>query len=108
VLTILVEAGGTSPTLGSTLGFVVGAVINYVLNRRITFSRAEGHFKTAPRFAAVATLGAMLNMAIMYVLTEFADWHYLFCQATATAIVLVFGFLANRFWTFGQEVAKGP
>jgi putative flippase GtrA len=106
VLAALVETSTASATLASACGFVVGALVNYGLNFHITFSHARGHLEAAPRFAAVAAVGAMLNIAIMYVLTESAGWYYLVCQIVATGAVLIVGFLLNRFWTFGREVTR--
>jgi putative flippase GtrA len=99
VLIALVQGGGSGPVLASTLGAMVGALVNYVLNRRLTFASDRPHREALPRFMTVAAAGFVLNAVIMKILT---DWplHYVFAQVVATIAVLVFNFLANRWWTF--------
>jgi putative flippase GtrA len=104
--TLLALAGqfpqATSPlwiTAFSTLGAVIGAGTNYLLNWRWTFPVKHPHRRTAPRFAAVAGLGVSINAAIVAVLTAM---HIPLApaQLTATATVLGTGYLLNREWTF--------
>ena len=103
VLILLVERLGVSPTLASACGFVVGAVINYLLNYHVTFASRQSHLQTLPRFMTIAFAGALLNTGIMAVGNGTLGWNYLVAQVIATGCVLVFGFLANRMWTFATR-----
>lgn len=92
----------TSPmwiTAFSTLGAVIGAGTNYLLNRRWTFPVKYPHRRTAPRFAAVAGLGLTINASIVAALTAL-QIPLAPAQLTATATVLGTGYLLNREWTF--------
>ncbi len=99
-LVLLVEALRTSPIVGTTIGFVCGAVVNYLLNRRFTFASARNHQTALPQFLCVAALGAGLNYVAVATLTSWPGVHYLVAQAIATCFVLLWNFLANRYWTF--------
>jgi len=89
------------PVVPATLaGFVVGALVNYVLARHFAFESSRPHRTALPRFAAVATVGAAINTVIVGSLFA-AGLHYLVAQVAATAIVLAWNFLANKYWTFG-------
>lgn len=101
VLVVLAELLATPPVLASAAGFVVGGVISYWLNYGHVFRSEQDHLPTAAKFLAVATVGLCLNSAIMWILAERIGLHYLLAQVTATALVMVWSFGANRYWTFG-------
>lgn len=99
-LIALVEGGGIAPVIATLWGFLAGAGVSYVLNRRYTFRSDRPHRSAAPRFLAVAIGGFILNGLVMWVLNEHWGVQYLITQVIATAIVLFWTFSANRWWTF--------
>jgi putative flippase GtrA len=99
-LIMLVQGGVAMPVVGSTVGAVAGALVNYLLNYHFTFRSTRAHAHAAPRFAAVAAAGIVLNTAVFALLLAEVGTHYLVAQVVATLVVLVFGYLANRRWTF--------
>ncbi len=103
VLILLVQLLHVAPVLATTLGFVVGALINYALNYRITFKSNKKHREAMTKFLVVAGLGAVANGAIMSLGVNTFDVHYLIIQLLATCIVLVFNFMANKYWTFSDN-----
>jgi putative flippase GtrA len=100
VLTALVELAGNPVVLATTLGFGVGALVNYLLNRRFTFASAARHAVALPKFLLIAAAGAVLNAAIVAWLLGHVPVHYLVIQLAATGIVLLWNFAANALWTF--------
>jgi putative flippase GtrA len=102
VLTLLVELAGVPVLTATTAGFVTGAVVNYALNRKFTFSSTASHAAALPKFMTIAAAGAVLNGFIVALLTEAAGLHYLLAQVVATGMVLVLNFAANHFWTFRE------
>ena len=100
VLVALAELLATPPVLASAAGFIVGGIISYALNYGHVFRSEKEHLPTAAKFLAVATVGLCLNSAIMWLLAERIGLHYLPAQVTATALVMVWSFGANRYWTF--------
>ena len=102
-LWLLHERFGTGLIVATTTGYLVGAVVNYVLNRRFTFAQSKAGLEAEPRFATVVLLGMALNAGIMALLARVApDVDYLLRQCLATGTVLVFNFVLNRAWTFRQ------
>jgi putative flippase GtrA len=99
-LIMLVQGGVVTPVVGTTMGAVAGALVNYLLNYHFTFRSRRAHAHAAPRFAAVAAAGIVLNTAVFALLLGGVGAHYLVAQVVATLVVLVFGYLANRRWTF--------
>ena len=102
-LILLVQIGHTNPVFATTIGFIVGALINYVLNYRITFNSNKRHREALTKFFSVASLGAVINATIMTAGINLFDIHYLVIQVVATCIVLVLNFTANKYWTFAEK-----
>src|SRR5258708_6100530 len=82
------------------LGFVVGAVNGFLLNRRWTFAGHVGDSLTPVRWGIVQGCGLALNEGLLFVFVDGADVEKLLGQAFATGIVTVITFLVNRAWTF--------
>jgi putative flippase GtrA len=105
-LMALVHLGRVSPILSSVAGFVLGALVNYVLNYHVTFRSKKPHRETLAKFYTIALVGLGLNTLIMIVATTLCSLHYLVAQVIATAVVLASNFAGNRQWTF-REVTHG-
>jgi putative flippase GtrA len=100
VYTLLVKVFGVWYIAASAIGFAVGAVNGFLLNRRWTFSGHVGDMFTPLRWLVVQGSGLLLNVALVYLFVSQAGLDKLLGQACATAIVVVLTFLANRSWTF--------
>jgi len=100
VLIALVEGLGFDAVWASAWGYLSGAILNYLLNYYYTFGSSRRHAAALSRFALIILAGFLLNTAIMYgAVTVFAI-HYLLAQLLAVTVVLLWSFLANRYWTF--------
>ncbi len=101
----LVEGAAADPVIASTAGALLGALVNYSLNRRYTFRSTRRHREALPRFLAVAAVGLAFNAGLMLLLVTGFGMHYLAAQILATLGVLLWNFSANRLWTFGKEAS---
>ena len=99
LLFILVHWTGSNPVLASSLGFVVSAFANYLLNYHYTFRSKHQHGTALLKFMVIAGVGLILNSTIMQTLTV-EGLHYLIAQVIATAGVLLWSFTGNNLWTF--------
>lgn len=99
-LVVLVQQLYVSPIWSSILGFLVGAIVNYLLSYRFVFQSRKRHVEAMRQFFAVASVGLLLNAAIMALAVQTLGLHYLLSQLLATGIVLLWNFAGNRFWTF--------
>ncbi len=102
VLLVLVEWGSLSAMLATTVGFAVGAGVNYVLSRHIVFRSTVPFGRGLLKFLSIAVIGASLNASLVGVLVGRLVLHYLLAQLVATGVVLVFNYAANRCWTFRE------
>lgn len=100
ILILLVRGFGMAPTPASSIGFVLSAVVNYLLNYRFTFQSNRPHGPAAAKFGVLAATGLLLNAAVMRLMTG-AGAQYLIAQICATGVVLLWGYIGNSLWTFG-------
>jgi putative flippase GtrA len=100
VYTVLLKVFGVWYLAASGIGFVVGAVNGFLLNRRWTFREHVGDALTPVRWAVVQTCGLGVNEALLYLFVHDARLDELLAQVFASAVVTVTTFLVNRAWTF--------
>lgn len=103
-LIVVVERFGGQVLVGSSAGFLVGALVNYFLNYHLTFASTQRHAHAMPRFLLVATVGMLLNVGVMGITYNAFRLPYLICQVIATVLVLFWNFGVNRLWTFGSKL----
>jgi putative flippase GtrA len=96
----LVQIAGVPAVPASAAGALLGAWINYSLNYRYTFRSNKRHREAALKFAAVASVGLVLNTVFMWVGIELIEAHYLLSQVVTTGLVMIWSFARNRYWTF--------
>jgi putative flippase GtrA len=100
VYTLLLKVLGVWYLAASAIGFGVGAVNGFLLNRRWTFRGHVGDSLTPLRWTIVQGCGLGLNEGLLYLLVHDARLDKLLGQALATAVVTVCTFTLNRAWTF--------
>lgn len=96
----LVDFAAVPAVPASAAGALLGAWINYCLNYRYTFASGAPHRDSAPRFAAIAAVGLILNTLLMWLGVDVVGVHYLLAQVATTGLVLIWSFAGNRYWTF--------
>jgi putative flippase GtrA len=100
-----VSTGMMGPVPATVGGAIVGAVINFVLNAKVTF-RGRMTTGTAARFFATAALAAAANGIMMSALLTVFPIDYRFAQLLVTASLLCITFGINSAWTFRATKAR--
>jgi putative flippase GtrA len=106
IYTILLKLFGVWYVAASGIGFTIGAVNGFLLNRRWTFEGHVGDAFTPVRWGVVQGSGLLLDLALIYVCVQDLHLDKLVAQGVATAVVVVITFAANRAWTFRTEHAE--
>lgn len=101
VLYLLVEFRGYDPVWASGVGSVAGLLVNYVLNFKLTFRSQQSHTQAFPKFALIALCGMGFNLLLMHWLTPWL--FYFYAQVITTALILLWNFFINFFWTFKMD-----
>jgi putative flippase GtrA len=102
VLITSVELLGWGPVLASGLGYSLGAIVNYLLNRRYTFRSDAPHGTAVIRFLIVILAGLGINVLLMNLFTVHFGLPYLVSQVLTTGIVLFWNFAGNALWSFAH------
>ena len=56
------------------------------------------------KFGIVGTIGAIINLGALYLLTEFAGFYYILSAVFAFIIAVTSNFFMNKCWTFNENV----
>src|ERR1700704_6480143 len=100
VYTLLLKVFGVWYLAASAIGFGVGTINSFLLNRRWTFRGHVGDALTPVRWTVVQCSGLALNLGLLYLFVHDARLDKLLAQAFATAVVTISTFFVNRAWTF--------
>jgi putative flippase GtrA len=102
ILVYLVSMHNWHATAASTLGFVASALVNYLLNYKITFRSKSPHVSALPRFLAISVIGLVLNGIVLQAGIAYTSVPYLWCQVTATVVVLFWNFVGSLKWSYAS------
>ena len=105
---------GVPELLANAIGFTLAATSNYFLNRVWTWrSTSKSVGIEYAKFFFVSLIGLGLNSLIVFLLKDVSiipcfvdttlDWNFWVAMVIATAVVMVWNFLANNFFTFRQK-----
>jgi putative flippase GtrA len=97
---LLLKVFGVWYLAASAIGFLVGAVNGFLLNRRWTFKEHVGDALTPVRWGIVQSCGLGLNEGLLYLWVAGVGLSKLVGQALAIAVVTTVTFFVNRAWTF--------
>ncbi len=99
VMIALIELGGLATVPATSFGFLTGAVVSYVLNRKVTFASKQPLGIAFVKYIAALSVGLVINAGIVAGL-EALGLHYFIAQPIATGVVLFWNFGASRLLVF--------
>ena len=59
-----------------------------------------------PKFIIIGILGIIINLSILYTLTELVHFYYLFSAIIAALISATCNFMLNKTWTFKEDIGQ--
>jgi len=82
------------------IGFMVSHLYSFGFNRRVTFkSKGKIHIQWSKFFFA-NIFALVINIPILYILTEYLGIYYLLSQIIASIITFFINFLLSKHWAF--------
>lgn len=95
---------GKSPAVtGSAIGYLLGSVVNYILNYFLTFGSGKSHVEAASKYFSVLAVGWLINLGLMTLLVEtWGIWHW-YAQVFTTGLVLCWNFAGSKLWAFKDK-----
>jgi len=110
-LTSIAYAGlvrvGTPYLLAGAIGYLLGGVNSFLLNRRWTFSHRGRMLPAATRYAVITALGVGVNLLALRVAVGLGAAR-IDAQVLAAAPVTLTSFALSRAWAFAQDAEPTP
>jgi len=113
VLNLLVQVFSWSVLPANSISFSLAVINSYFLNKYWTFKDKQPiHVKQFSIFLGVSIIGLGLSNLLIYEGLELFkihdfglnfDWHYNIAKAVSAVIVLLWNFLASKFWVFHEH-----
>jgi dolichol-phosphate mannosyltransferase len=90
------------------LGILVSITTNFLLNKVWTFENRDfsmrHFFRQYSLFVALCSLGAVIQLSLVYIFVEYADIQYAVSLIMAVGIASLSNFLFNKKITFGEKI----
>lgn len=88
----------------TTIAFLLAVINNFILNKIWTFQSESNNIrKLFIKFLIVSCVGLLLTNVSMYLQVEILEIWYIYAKFITSGIVLVWNFLANKYWTFSLK-----
>jgi putative flippase GtrA len=82
------------------VGFMVGGVSNYILNRIWTFGSRRNPFVEGFQFLTVSALALIVGKVVFAISDHFHSHHFTVTWFVATLSGTFVNFFVNKYWTF--------
>lgn len=87
--------------LANTFGFLFAVSNNYLLNKYFTFNDTNSAIGTQfALFLGISIIGFLLNIGFLYLLQKNTKINFYVCKGIVTAVVIIWNFCANSYFTF--------
>lgn len=87
--------------VANAIGFTTAASTNYILNRIWTFHSTDpAVFLEYSKFLIISLVGLGINTLVLWILVSRYKRHFYLSKLFAVAVVMIWNFLANYFFTF--------
>jgi dolichol-phosphate mannosyltransferase len=104
LLWFFTEIAGLYYLISSAIGIEVSIITNFILNEKWTFSdriRGGGMLKRFPKFNLVSIGGLVINMTVLFSLTNFLGVYYLISNLFGILCAFLWNYFVNLRWTWG-------
>lgn len=103
ILIILVEYYLLNPICASGIGFLFGAISGFYLNRKFVFVDPTAGKIALLKYIAMASVGAILNLSLLWIFNQLLHMYYLIAQVMATISVMTLNFICCKLWIFKKK-----
>ena len=102
ILYCLTEFFGVYYVVASFIGFVTAVTNSFIFNTLWTFKKNIKERTTFrySKFFIISSLAALINLGLLYIVTEFLGILYILSQIIATGFSLMVNYIGNKFWTY--------
>ncbi|HUI46781.1 MAG TPA: glycosyltransferase [Nitrospirota bacterium] len=95
--------------VSTALSFILAVVNNFTLNKYWTFQNKHSNVrKQFIKFLIVSTIGLILTEMYMAIFVYGLKIWYMLSKLVTSGLVLIWNFLANKYWTFKDRIFYVP
>jgi putative flippase GtrA len=105
IFLVLLRVAGAHYLAASAIGYCIGLVNSYVMNRRWTFASHGPRRREFSRFVVVNLLALGANSVVLYAAVAVLGVRPEVGQVAALGFSTAVNFCGNRLWTFRQALA---
>ncbi|WP_077046219.1 GtrA family protein [Pseudomonas sp. KK4] len=91
---------GMDPVISNVVGYLIGLMLSYTLNRKVTFQSTSKSKSEVVRFLIVFLIAYFANLAVLMILINVGVFHEVVNQIVAGAVYVVFSFFLNKYYVF--------
>jgi dolichol-phosphate mannosyltransferase len=109
---LLTSVIGVWYMLSAVISVVIQTLITYGLHRIYTWKNKKVAIRSAIniyrfcKYIIVGLGGLLLGLGLLYMITELWHVYYLVSVIIASFVLLILNFLANNYWTWGENESK--
>jgi putative flippase GtrA len=105
---LLVTSFGVDPKSTMSSFYVLGAVLGFFGNKKLTFSHTGNLYGSIFRYIIAHTIGFTLNFMLLTVFYEWYGYPYQYVQAVAVFVVAANLFVLFKYYVFPPEHDHEP
>lgn len=89
--------------LANIIGYSLGTLVSFMLNRKMTFSVSDNTFQRLLLFFAIAMIGFVISSLLLYLFIEYLSLDSSIAKIMTLPFILVIQFSLNRKITFSNR-----
>lgn len=94
---------GLGAVTSNVIGYAVGLVVSYTMNRTFTFRSVASAPREMVRFVAIFLLAYLANLGVLVVLIRYAGVHEGAAQIPAGVVYFALSFVLNKYYVFASS-----
>lgn len=91
---------GILPEIANLLGYFIGIIFSYFLNKHFTFQSQNSHKKDFIRFAASMGAAYLINLAVFILAFRIFLIDKYISQIIASIFYTISGYVLSKYWAF--------
>ncbi|MDO8517107.1 MAG: GtrA family protein [Nanoarchaeota archaeon] len=90
----------------AVFSFVFASTVSFLLNKKYTFKEKISYNLVAriTKFFSVNSATLLLNLFLLYYLTEYLQVYYITSQLVTLALISSLNYFGNKHWTFKNQL----
>ncbi|MEF1289257.1 GtrA family protein [Vibrio sp. M260118] len=91
------------PEIANAIGYFIGFLVSYFLNKKYTFSSKRRHREDMPRFFVGMLVSYLANITTFIFLFRFLGVNEFFTQFISGGVYVLVGYSISKLWVFNKE-----